>query len=168
MDLNTGRYFFLGQETFTFLFNNKLYFILALNKYPHSPIAALKKETKGYKNWNLRFRIEKNISVFFMVGTKDKKVKIISNSFEVSDQAEGTPTSLDYYKSHFNKVDMFNKAFYFFRNRHRHHKWTDVFIDDAISIALANSLALYNSSNGCNIKKKNWMDMILKALFKEL
>ena len=159
---------FTTKETINYLFNNKLKFILAANKYPSLPVAILRKETKGYKNWNLRFRAEKNISIFFMVGTKDKKVKLISNTFEVSDQPEGTPTPLLYYKTHFNKVDIFNKAFYFFRNRHRHHKWTHVFIDDAISIALANSLALYNSSNGSTLKKKYWMDTVLSALFKEL
>ena len=136
-----------------------------MNKYPSVPLSSLSLCTHGYMDWNQVYNCQKEITLFYMIGTNSKKVKLISNGFILGTQAEGIHVPLDLYKKHFNKIDVFNKAFYFFRSQHRHYKWTHVWIDDAISIALANSLALYNSSNCVKIKKKLWMKMVAKAIF---
>ena len=159
---------FSTKETFEFYFNHKIKFIHSLNRYPSTPINNLKRFTKEYRDWNIVYNPQTHLATFLMIGTSSKKVKLFSNAFEISCEEEGNPTILTFYKKHFNKIDLFNKCFYYFRSKNRHYKWKQVFLDDIISLCLTNSLALFNSSNGRSVRKKTWARMVASAIFNSL
>lgn len=96
-----------------------------------------------------------------------KKFKLITNAFEVNEETEEAEESeiRNSYKEYFNGIDIFNKNFYFLRFKHRHYKWTQVFIDDILSMALSNSWSLFRASNPTQkIPKKQWPELVAKAL----
>jgi hypothetical protein len=157
---------FCTKESVTFLHSHKIWFTLSAAAYPSVPLKELAEITTEYKDWNVSRNSNSNILAYTMVGTKFKHFKLISNSFQVGD-GEDDPREL--YKDHFNGVDLFNRNFYFFRSSGRHCKYTHVILDDILSMALANSWALYHASNPNNgILKKDWAKTVAEAIFTEL
>ena len=107
-----------------------------------------------------------------MSGTAGKGFKLISNNFNLcitENEEEGKPVMKGIYKTEFNTIDCFNRIFYSFRFNHRQFKYTTVFLDDLILVCLANSFSLYCSSNPKKtVLKRNWPEMVAKAIFNSL
>jgi hypothetical protein len=85
---------------------------------------------------------------------------------ESTNEQTNFPTIKEIYSENFNGIDIFNKVFYSMRFPHRHFKYTSQIIDDAISIVLSNSFAIYCESHP-KFKKKHWPEKVANSLMKK-
>ena len=157
---------FSTKEVLDYCLKKRINFLLSMNKYPSKPLNEI---LDINNDWNVGFNPSLNLSILKFNGTNSKKFKLITNHFhlnEVEDPIDQENSIIrDCYKEYFNSVDLFNKNFYSFRLKLRHFKWTQVFLDDAISMAVTNAYALFVASNPSQkILKKEFIDRLIDEL----
>ena len=142
---------FATLDNLAYCFENNINFTmgLALNNLKEIT-SSTSKEVVQYKDYDVLFHENKNLYLLYEIGTNDNPFKIISHGMVqngTGHQSAKFSGIKRVYKEYFNGVDVFNKVFYSFRWKHRHFKWTSQVLDDALSIAISNSFALYCSNN---------------------
>jgi hypothetical protein len=100
----------------------------------------------------------------------NKKVHFLSNGWVQDLTRIGCPTTpplLNFYKTHFNACDIFNRYAYYQRFRHRYRKWTDVLLFVYLKMAITNAWILYNESNLCDSEFVGYMEKLHKKLLQK-